>query len=88
MFPLRCDHSFPCHPKNAMRLAGVAEVAVGVTTIFQTARWQRDVFGNAFRHYFQLDDHAQAVAHIASLDFCLGSFALAFTLLLPDSEKL
>jgi hypothetical protein len=77
----------PMSSKNIMRCAGVAEIAVGMTTISNPrvgsiafALMLGGIILNLLTMRKQL--------HIASLDFCLAGFALAFAALLRDSERL
>jgi hypothetical protein len=77
----------PISSKNIMRCAGVAEIAVGITTI-SNPRTGSTAFAVMLGGIILNLLTMRKQLHIASLDFCLAGFALAFAALLPDSEKL
>ena len=76
----------PVSSKTVMRCAGVVEIAVGAATIIKPRA------GSVAFSMLMLGIVANLLtmkkqAHIASLDTCLGCFALIFALLMPDAEK-
>ncbi|MBS1955435.1 MAG: tRNA (5-methylaminomethyl-2-thiouridylate)-methyltransferase [Cyanobacteria bacterium SZAS-4] len=77
----------PMSPKNAMRCAGVAEVAIGVVTIKKPRIGSSLFSGLMFGIILNLLTMRKQ-KHIASLDLCMGLFALCFALLLPDTERM
>ena len=77
----------PMSPKAAMKCAGIAEIAIGVTAIKRprlgTSLFSALMFGiilNLLTMRKQM--------HIASLDFCMAICSLSFALLLPDTENM
>lgn len=77
----------PMSPKNAMRCAGVAEVAIGVVTI-KKPRVGSSLFSMMMFGIIVNLLTMRKQKHIASLDLCMGLFALCFALLLPDTERM
>ncbi|HEY9730843.1 MAG TPA: hypothetical protein V6C89_02960 [Drouetiella sp.] len=77
----------PVSSKTAMRCAGIGEVAIGVITI-KKPRVGSTLFSGLMLGIIINLFTMPKQKHIASLDLCMGLFALCFALLLPDTERM
>lgn len=77
----------PVSPETAMKCAGVAEIAVGVTTM-KKPRVGSSLFAMMLGGIILNLLTMKKQKHIASLDLCLAISSLAFALLLPDTEDM
>jgi hypothetical protein len=76
----------PVSSKTVMQCAGVVEIGVGITTICRPrvgASMFAAMLGGISLNLLTMKKQL----HIASLDICLATFALVFTLLLPEAEQ-
>ena len=76
----------PMSSKNAMRCAGLAEIAVGLTVATRPRLGSVALAGMLGGIILNLLTMKKQL-HIASLDFCLACFALVFAMLLPEAKK-
>ena len=76
----------PMSPKNAMRCAGVAEIAVGLAAATRPRLGSVALAGMLCGIILNLLTMKKQL-HIASLDFCLACFALVFAMLLPEAKR-